>query len=315
MQYPRIALCPLDGSSAGQPHHRRLATRPGAAGRRRGIRAAVRPRSHTAVGAARPMWRCLRIAAGVSLPLHLLLASGILAFSRPRGHGVPDKVAVVELVMIEQAGAGSPKARLMAQEAPPAAASPLPAEAPTPQLPEVPEAEPLSVASLTEPKSPRATTSAVPPMEATKPQASLTPDFNLDGTDSDSNAIVVGGNVTSTPGTARAASENMVEQNELSSPQLNVTIHYQKRLALAKEAASRLAAVIVARGFRKVSLQSTGHDAKQPYIRYFFREDAPAAAALAKVLDGSAANWQIEDCTSWRHKPKSGTLQVWPIAT
>ena len=160
------------------------------------------------------MSRRLRIAGLISLALHALVLGVAWLFMR---HGVPllvvpDKNPEVELVMVEQKGAGQPQDTAASDNAPPQEQpTPQPprpqpdqtaqAEDATPSLPpEVAEAEPLPLPPL--PPQDTVATAEPPPAPSPPPRKTAEPKpdaalsvFNLGGTDSESNAIAEGKDV------------------------------------------------------------------------------------------------------------------------
>jgi protein TonB len=171
-------------------------------------------------GVRRP-WR---VAVLVSVGLHLLLAAGLLWPVRK----VPidassNPVGSVELLMVEQRGSGKAVPPTRPATAPPAASPPAAAVPPTPvvappdkaaaAVPALPSesdpaGEPVPPASREPPApskvadTPTPKTAPPPPqvVNVSKPEAAPAakaevPVFNLEGTDSDSNAIAFGTNV------------------------------------------------------------------------------------------------------------------------
>ena len=170
-----------------------------------------------------------RIAALVSVALHLLLGGILLHGARVTpADPSADPEGAVELLMVEQKGSGEPAAP--AQLAPPQPPAPKPSPPPKPAKsspPTVADAKPLPSETATPPDQqgelppppPPSTAESKPadpaqaetppdktePSEQTIRQAMQTPppapkqqkapDFNLEGTDSESNALVMGGRV------------------------------------------------------------------------------------------------------------------------
>ncbi|MGA8192111.1 MAG: hypothetical protein WB902_01930 [Acetobacteraceae bacterium] len=61
-----------------------------------------------------------------------------------------------------------------------------------------------------------------------------------------------------------------------------------------------------------VEMHSTAHIVPLSLVRYFSRQDASAAVALAKGLGSKTTDWHVDDCTAYQHKPERGTIQLWP---
>ncbi len=137
------------------------------------------------------MKRPLLVAGLVSLALHLFIAAGVVWFGR-RPLPVsdePDKPVSVELVMVEQQGAGE---NVIQAPPPPDAVRPPDPPGQPPQPREVTadgESPPEPAAAEPIPPAPRSKP-APPPVAAAAP-----PEINIGGTDSESNAIVTGENV------------------------------------------------------------------------------------------------------------------------
>jgi hypothetical protein len=92
----------------------------------------------------------------------------------------------------------------------------------------------------------------------------------------------------------------------------HVSIHYHtdsRSLADAQRISSRLGAA----GLSKAELHTTAHTIPAPLVRYFSRQDAPAAVLLAKALGSKPTDWRVDDCTAYRHKPERGTIELWPV--
>ena len=156
-------------------------------------------------------------AGGISILLHLLLGTTILVGLRPgRVKPAPDNLGTVELLMVEKKGSGEPVPASQPsapQPAPKAAAPPtpprevkaeaapsgrptapddrageaVPTPAPSPEPERAPEQEAEAKPAPTTPDQP---VQAAQPAPSAKPQPALT--FNLDGTDSLSNAEALG---------------------------------------------------------------------------------------------------------------------------
>lgn len=171
------------------------------------------------------MSRRLRIAALVSVIAHLVLVVGLGIAGRraTMPNQAADQPATIELVMIEQKGAGEtsapppPEADAPQPPRPEDAPPDQPPPAPQPNTASLPEPSPSLPPSESpgtlppptpSPSSPDevATGAAMsnppepPPPQAPPPQASQrdappAPDFNFAGTDSDSNAIASGDNI------------------------------------------------------------------------------------------------------------------------
>ena len=156
------------------------------------------------------MSRRLSLAVLISVILHLA-GLFVLLFVVPREPipvAPPDKPAEVELVLVEQKGANetqAPQAPVPPAEQPPdehATAPPPPVEEEKPTEPPPPEeqppeqpAEPLPVPPVPTPPRPAAAPPRPAPPVLAAPRPAPTMEFNIGGTDSESNAIVTGDHV------------------------------------------------------------------------------------------------------------------------
>jgi protein TonB len=173
------------------------------------------------------MSRRLRIAILISVALHVMVLAAFVPILRrtPPAADKPDKEAAVELLMVEQKGAGQttvppptpptppspPVAAATPQQAapPPAPPAPVPPPAapspparPLPPLPDDADGEPVPKPPAPAPTKPPAAQlaanaaphPATPPPTPQAPPAEV-PVFNLGGTDSESNAIASGDQV------------------------------------------------------------------------------------------------------------------------
>jgi hypothetical protein len=93
----------------------------------------------------------------------------------------------------------------------------------------------------------------------------------------------------------------------------HISIHYRLGSTPARANAELLAMWIAPFGFGAPQILTTGHVVQSPVVRYFFRQDADAASLLVRELQKSDGTWRTEDCTSYRHKPPTGTIEVWPV--
>jgi protein TonB len=142
----------------------------------------------------------------ISLVLHGALLIGLLAWfhHNPPTNAAPDTQGAVELVLVENQGAGVTTAPAEPAPAAPQAAAPAETPPPAPPPPQPPEktAEAEEVLPLPPPQpppppAPAAQPSPPRPSPAAPPvqRAVQAPDINLGGTDSETNAIVSGDHV------------------------------------------------------------------------------------------------------------------------
>ena len=94
----------------------------------------------------------------------------------------------------------------------------------------------------------------------------------------------------------------------------HISIHYRRDSAPARADAQHLAGWLTSSGFGTPRLLTTGHGVASPVVRYFFKEDAESVALLVNALRSRDGSWRAEDCRSYRHKPPTGTIEVWPHA-
>lgn len=137
------------------------------------------------------MWRPWWIAVLVSVGLHLLLAAVLLLLvrSKPADPGA-NPAGTVELLMVEKRGSGPLVPPAKSQSEASADASPSPPVTAPPTRPFNPPAP----APASPPSVPDAAGEPMPPAAAEAPRQEA-PVFNLDGTDSDSNAVALGSQV------------------------------------------------------------------------------------------------------------------------
>ena len=92
----------------------------------------------------------------------------------------------------------------------------------------------------------------------------------------------------------------------------HIRIHYRASSAPAREDARQLATWLASSGFGDTQLRTTAHRTQEPVVRYFSKNDAPAANLLAVKLQKKTGSWHAEDCSNYRKKPPAGTIEVWP---
>jgi hypothetical protein len=90
-----------------------------------------------------------------------------------------------------------------------------------------------------------------------------------------------------------------------------ISVHYHNDSRSAGDA-QRLSGRLGSAGYGRVELHTTAHIIPASLVRYFTRQDASSASALAKSLAGKGADWRVDDCTAYRHKPEHGTIELWP---
>jgi len=90
-----------------------------------------------------------------------------------------------------------------------------------------------------------------------------------------------------------------------------ISIHYHNDSHSVSDA-QRLSGRLGSTGYGRVELHTTAHVIPASLVRYFTRQDASAAGALARSLAGKGADWRVDDCTAYRHKPEHGTIELWP---
>ena len=110
------------------------------------------------------------------------------------------------------------------------------------------------------------------------------------------------------------AQENLYQKKPVSTGiAAHISIHYRLGSTPARANAELLAMWIAPFGFGAPQILTTGHVVQSPVVRYFFRQDADAASLLVRELQKRDGTWRTEDCTSYRHKPPTGTIEVWPV--
>jgi hypothetical protein len=89
-----------------------------------------------------------------------------------------------------------------------------------------------------------------------------------------------------------------------------ISIHYRAD-ARSRADAQQVLGQLGSADASKVDMRTTTHAAASPEVRYFSQQDAAAASAVAKTLDSKLMLWRVKDCTTYRHKPPPGTIQIW----
>ncbi len=117
---------------------------------------------------------------------------------------------------------------------------------------------------------------------------------------------------------ARGSGEQQQSMENLNTNKLSVakhiSIHYRRDSAPARADAQHLASWLASSGFGTPRLLTTGRGVASPVVRYFFKEDAEGVGLLVNALRSRDGSWRAEDCRSYRHKPPTGTIEVWPHA-
>ncbi len=90
-----------------------------------------------------------------------------------------------------------------------------------------------------------------------------------------------------------------------------IAIHYHSDIR-SRSDAQRISVRLGSAGMSTVEMHSTAHIVPLSLVRYFSRQDASAAVALAKGLGSKTTDWHVDDCTAYQHKPERGTIQLWP---
>jgi hypothetical protein len=99
---------------------------------------------------------------------------------------------------------------------------------------------------------------------------------------------------------------------------LRIFIHYQGGSQAAGLANGLSNSLALSKDPPEVELRPVDFAVATPRIRYFYTEDAAAAAALAAFLDpltSSGDGWQIQNFTHFRPGPAAGTLEVFVPST
>jgi hypothetical protein len=207
---------------------------------------------------------------------------------------------------------------LSAGENVPDAGLPQPAKAQT--TPDVPRQEdrPTEAVPLPTTESAQAATLAVASMpEPIQPTVSTRPDAIADTPLQDNRS-------TASPALAVATAEPRAQTSDNPATSASfqtlmaghhvehISIHYHtdsRSLANAQRISNRLGSA----GLSKAEMLTTAHTIPAPLVRFFSRQDAPAAVSLAKALGSKPTDWRVDDCTAYRHKPDRGTIELWPV--
>jgi len=112
------------------------------------------------------------------------------------------------------------------------------------------------------------------------------------------------------PGEQQQSTENS-NTSKLSVAE-HITIHYRRDSGPARADAQQLASWLASSGFGTPRLLTTKRGVASPVVRYFFKEDAETVVLLVHALQVENRSWRVEDCRSYRHKPPTGTIEVWP---
>jgi hypothetical protein len=94
-------------------------------------------------------------------------------------------------------------------------------------------------------------------------------------------------------------------------PRPRVFLHYPAGSRGGLQEATNLAQRLLFSDFAYGDTRSTTDPPSDSVIRYFYPEDAPAAARLAALLGGDGDAFRVQDATSQPGHAKHGTLEVW----
>jgi hypothetical protein len=81
-----------------------------------------------------------------------------------------------------------------------------------------------------------------------------------------------------------------------------IAIHYHGDTR-SRTNAQRISSRLGSAGLSPVKMHTTAQIIPASLVRYFSRQDAPAAISLAKGLGSKVTDWQVDDCTAYQHKP------------
>lgn len=110
------------------------------------------------------------------------------------------------------------------------------------------------------------------------------------------------------PTEPEGATATRLTEGDPSTP-VRVFIHHAPR---DRQAAAELGAALSARGWPIIELRAVGTAVSRVNTRYFFREDADPAFALAEDLSSlTGTRIQTRDMRSYSRPPRAGTIEVW----
>jgi hypothetical protein len=90
-----------------------------------------------------------------------------------------------------------------------------------------------------------------------------------------------------------------------------VFIHYRSGSSPAMETATAIAQRLLFSDFSYADTRSASAVSGGSSVRYFYPEDAAAAARLADLLRGTGIDFHVADLSASRGRAPRGTLDVW----
>ena len=181
-------------------------------------------------------------------------------------------------------------ARVRSQAAPPSA-PPLPAPKPEAQAQANPETAWADAERTIQSLARHRAAPAAPPPEATAPSPAPSP--------TPSPPPSAGEVAVNTPAPAPDA------------PRPHVYLHYPAGSSGGLQQATDIAQRLLFSDFAYADTRSTANAPTDSAIRYFYPQDAPAAARLAALLSDNGAAYRVQDASDRRGRARPGTLDVW----
>jgi hypothetical protein len=90
-----------------------------------------------------------------------------------------------------------------------------------------------------------------------------------------------------------------------------VFLHYRSGSHAAQQEATDIAQRLLFSDFAYADTRSSADVPPGPTVRFFYPDDAAAAARLAASLGWTGQEFQVEDGSARRRRAAPGTLEVW----
>lgn len=90
-----------------------------------------------------------------------------------------------------------------------------------------------------------------------------------------------------------------------------VFLHHRGGSAAGQQEANDIAQRLLFSDFAYVETRKTADSPAMASVRFFYPEDAAAAARLAGLLGGTGLDFQVQDFSARRGRASRGTLEVW----
>jgi hypothetical protein len=113
------------------------------------------------------------------------------------------------------------------------------------------------------------------------------------------------------PGPTTELAANALPALAPGQPRPRVFLRYPAGFPAGLQEATDIAQRLLFSDFAYADTRSTARPPARSVIRYFYPEDAPAAARLATLLGGIGSGFSVEDDTDHPGRAAHGTLEVW----